>query len=483
MTDLDPQGFPVIAATLTPPERRRLLASLIETEAQAVEHDWDTSWAHGGQKTPPGDWQTWVIMAGRGFGKTRTGAEWVARQARADGTLRIALVAATLEEARRIMVEGESGLIAVAADRIADWSPSRRMLRFVGGAEATLFSGASPGQVRGPQHHIAWCDELAKWEKPRETWDMLQLGLRLGTRPRILVTTTPKTGAVLEWIKQQRGVITTGGNTYLNPHVSDAYKETIRDLYEGTRLGRQEIDGELLPPAGALWTVELIEACRMLQSPSSFRGGVGVGSPNASPASAFANSPHPNPVRPVLGRPGDDLGRTPEGEGLRTFTRTLIAVDPPTGEGTCGIIACARDTRGHVHVLADHSVTGQSPEGWAAAVGHAAAAHDTREVIAEANQGGRMVKSVLLTADPTLHVRLVHARDGKAERADPVAHLFQAGKAWFAGRFPELEAQLLGLIAGGGYDGPGLSPDRADAMVWGLSMLTKEERVFRISTL
>ena len=166
--------------------------------------------------------------------------------------------------------------------------------------------------------------------------------------------------------------------------------------------------------------------------------------------------------------------------GPPTFTRTLIAVDPPSGEGTCGIVACARDTAGHVHVLADHSVTGRSPEGWARAVTGAAHAHGTREVIAESNQGGRMVKSILLAADAGLHVRLVTAHHGKAERAEPVAHLFEAGRAWFAGRFPELEAQLLGLIAGGGYDGPGASPDRADAMVWGLSILTKEERVVRV---
>ncbi len=412
-------------------------------------------WAHDGQEAPAGDWQTWVIKAGRGFGKTRAGAEWVARAACADGNLRIALVAATLDEARRIMVEGNSGLIAVAGDRIADWSPSRRLLRFVDGAEATLFSGASPEQLRGPEHHIAWCDELAKWEKPQATWDMLQLGLRLGARPRIIVTTTPKSGPVLTRIMARRDCVTTGGRTYANPHISAAYVETIRDMYEGTRLGRQEVDGELLGAAGALWTVELIERCRILP------GDTLLGVP-CSEVGALQGTP--NRVSPAA----------------PPFTRTLIAVDPPSGEGTCGIIACARDSAGHVHVLADHSVTGRSPEGWARAVVGAADAHGTREVIAESNQGGRMVKSILLAADPDLHVRLVTAHHGKAERAEPVAHLFEAGRAWFAGRFPELEAQLLGLIAGGGYDGPGTSPDRADAMVWGLSTLTKEERVVRV---
>ena len=156
------------------------------------------------------------------------------------------------------------------------------------------------------------------------------------------------------------------------------------------------------------------------------------------------------------------------------MARTLIAVDPPSGDGTCGIVACARDAQGIAHVLADHSVTARSPEGWARAVAAAAEAHATSEVVAEANQGGKMVKAVLLAADPTLHVRLVHARIGKSHRAEPVAHLFEAGRVRLHGRFPELEAELLGMIAGGGYEGPGASPDRADAMVWGVSEVVRE---------
>ncbi len=420
-------------------------------------------WAHGGQLPPHDDWQTWVVMAGRGFGKTRAGAEWIAAMVRKERGLRIALVAATAEEARRIMVEGTSGLLDVAGSLVVEWSPYLKLVRFANDNEVRLFSGASPEQLRGPEHHIAWCDELAKWEKPGDTWDMLQLGLRLGDHPRVLVTTTPQPGPVLARIMAQNRCITTHGRTYANPHVSVAYQDTIRDLYEGTRLGRQEIDGELLGAAGALWTVELIERCRILPGDTLLdtAGDTLLGVPCDAPVSEKGT---PNRVS----------------RAAPPFTRTLIAVDPPTGEGTCGIIACARDAQAHVHVLADHSVTGRSPEGWARAVGAAAAAHDTREVIAEANQGGQMVKSVLLAADPDLHVRLVNAAQGKAERAEPVAHRFEAGKAWFAGRFPELEAQLLGLIAGGGYDGPGRSPDRADAMVWGLSMLMKPERVVQL---
>jgi phage terminase large subunit-like protein len=162
----------------------------------------------------------------------------------------------------------------------------------------------------------------------------------------------------------------------------------------------------------------------------------------------------------------------PPGRGEEAFTRTLIAVDPPSGDGTCGIIACARagdPPSAIAHILADHSVTARSPEGWAQAVADAAACHGTREVAAEGNQGGKMVKTVLLAADPGLQVRLVNARHGKSVRAEPVAQLFEAGKARLHGAMPELEAQLLGMIAGGGYEGPGTSPDRADAMVWGVS--------------
>ena len=437
-------------------------------------------WAHPGQLAPPGEWSTWVIKAGRGFGKTRAGAEWlaalVARHAEGhEGVrLRIALVGASLEEARKVMVEGRSGLVEVAAGAILDWEPSRGRLTFRGGAQAQLFSGASPDLLRGPEHHFAWCDELAKWDKPQETWDMLQLGLRLGANPQALVTTTPRSGSVLRAIMADPATQVTGGPTSANPHLPRAWKDHVERLYAGTRLGRQELDGEMLPDAaGALWTVELIERCRMRSSPSRSdgegdrpaAGGVVEGAPSPSAAHAPATSPSL--------RDGEDPG----------FTRTLIAVDPPIVDGTCGIVACARAGHGPAamfHILADHSVTARSPEGWASAVAAAAEAHATHHVVAEQNQGGKMVKAVLHTADPRLRVRLVHAHTGKSARAEPVAHLFEAGRAWLHGRMPELEAQMLGMIAGGGYEGPGKSPDRADAMVWGVSELMRERAEPRV---
>ena len=448
-------------ASLPPDQRARALARLGEPEREALDRAWE-SWAHHGQLPPPtaadgADWSTWVIMAGRGFGKTLAGAQWVTARIAQGKPIGIALVGATIQDARRVMVEGPSGLIAVAGHWLDEWAPSRLRLRFRTGAEATLFSGATPAMLRGPEHHIAWCDELAKWERGEETWDTLQMGLRLGVHPQAVVTTTPRPGPVLRAIMAAADTVVTGGPTRANPHLSAGWRARIEAAYAGTRLGRQELDGELLPDAsGALWTVELIEKCRCI-SPSPSGEGLGWGMSGERTANPIGPTPQSPPLK---GRGG--------------MARTLIAVDPPSGDGTCGIVACARDAQGIAHVLADHSVTARSPEGWARAVAAAAEAHGTSEVVAEANQGGKMVKAVLLAADPRLRVKLVHASVGKTTRAEPVAHLCEAGRVRLHGRMPELEAQLLGMIAGGGYEGPGTSPDRADAMVWGVSEVVRE---------
>ncbi|MBO0749930.1 MAG: DNA-packaging protein, partial [Porphyrobacter sp.] len=439
------------------PEQRRLGIELLgPQERDALDRAW-TKWAHDGQLEPSGDWSIWVIKAGRGFGKTLAGAQWITGLIATGEPLRFALVGATLEDARRVMVEGKSGLLEVADAWVTDWHASLGRLRFRTGAEATLFSGATPHLLRGPEHHYAWCDELAKWDKAQECWDMLQLGLRLGRHPRALVTTTPRSGSVLQAIMDEPDTVVTGGPTRANPHLPASWKQRVERLYAGTRLGRQELEGELLPnAAGALWTVELIERCRK-SSPSSLGEG--------DHAQHGGGAPLRHPVAPDATSPRQARGG---------FSRVLIAVDPPSGDGTCGIIACAREGSGDAsvaHILADHSVTARSPEGWAAAVAAAARAHNTIEVVAEQNQGGKMVKAVLHTADPGLRVKLVTASAGKATRAEPVSHLFEAGRAFLHGKMPELEAQLLGLIAGGGYEGPGHSPDRADAMVWGVTEL------------
>jgi phage terminase large subunit-like protein len=451
--------------SLDPKWRSEAVELLGPQEREALDREW-AEWAHAGQLAPPGEWEAWVIKAGRGFGKTLAGAQWITSLVAGEEPLFIALVGATLEDARRVMVEGRSGLLEVAGAWVTDWHPSLGRLTFRTGAQAQLFSGATPHLLRGPEHHYAWCDELAKWDKARESWDMLQLGLRLGRHPRALVTTTPRPGPVLRAIMDEPGTEVTGGPTRANPHLPRAWQERVHRLYAGTRLGRQELDGEVLPDAaGALWTVELIERCRIPprhgEGDQPQAGGGGSPSALCQEASPLRQPPAASATSPSRGG----------------FSRTLIAVDPPTGDGTCGIIACAREGEGAqaiAHVLADHSVTARSPEGWASAVAAAAEAHGTIDVVAEANQGGKMVKAVFHTADPRLRVKLVHAHTGKTARAEPVAHLFEAGRAVLHGRMPELEAQLLGMIAGGGYEGPGDSPDRADAMVWGVDELMRE---------
>ena len=393
------------------------------------------AWRHQGQGPPPGDWPVWLMVTGRGFGKTRAGAEWVSALARADGSLRIALVGATIEDALTVMVTGRSGVAAVArTGETVTVVKSERLVRFPSGAEARLYSGANPAKLRGPEHHVAWCDEIAKWRHPDETWDNLQLGLRLGTAKesgRTLVTTTPRAIPLLTRLAagaKASGAIT-HGTTNDNLNLPPAWVARMEAEYRGTRKGREELDGELLGEAdGALWSRDLIERCRV---------------------AAFAG---------------------PDGAGFR---RIVVAVDPPaTAAGdACGIVACALAADGIAYVIGDHSVRGLSPEGWAARVVSAATAWGADCVVVERNQGGDMAASVLTARDPALPVRPVFARYGKGDRAEPVAMLFETGRAKLAGAFPALEDELCALTRGGGYAGPGRSPDRADAMVWALSTL------------
>ncbi|MHC9418736.1 DNA-packaging protein [Sphingomonas citri] len=396
---------------------------LDEATRGALVADW-ASWAHPGQLAPDGDWRVWLIQAGRGFGKTRAGAEWVAAMARARPEARIALVGATEDDARRVMVEGPSGLLAVA--RYAGgavWRPSLGELRFDGGAVAQVYSAAAPEGLRGPEHHLAWADELGKW-RGAAAWNNLMLGLRLGESPRALVTTTPRATALLRRLAAAPDTAVTRGRTRDNPHLPRAFVAAVAAHYGATRLGRQELDGELIEDvAGALWPRALLERQR---------------------AAAV----------PVL-------------------VRVVVGVDPPAGsEGdACGIVAAGLGRDGHGYVLEDASVTGASPERWARAVAACAARHAAERVVAEANQGGEMVAQVLRAADAALPLRLVHATRGKAARAEPVAALYETGRVWHARAFPALEDELAGLVAGGGYEGPGRSPDRADACVWALTAL------------
>lgn len=420
-----------ILLALDAEERRATLATLTPYEREELATHWRL-WARPEQLPPPGDWRTWLIMAGRGFGKTRAGAEWVRSVAEADPAARIALVGASLPEVRAVMVEGESGLLATApARRRPLFEPSLRRVTWPNGAQAQLYSASEPESLRGPQHSHAWCDEVAKWDnasaRANRAWDNLIFGLRLGSLPRVLATTTPRVVPLMHRILAEPAetlVVTRGRTTDNAANLPASFLAQTRRSFGRSLLGRQELDGELIEEIeGALWSRGLIEDCRESAMPE--------------------------------------------------LSRVVIGVAPPAGtEGdACGIVAVGLGADERAHVLADASVRKASPEGWARAVAAAASAWQADRVVAEANQGGAMVASVLRAADLSLPLRLVHASRGKSARAEPVAALYEAGRVRHLGIFAELEDEMCGLVAGGTYQGPGRSPDRADALVWALTEL------------
>ena len=415
LLEMPPAAFAAWAQRLRDDAAARLLA------------DWGW-WRRDDQCPPAGDWHVWMLLAGRGFGKTRTGAEWVRCHAETHPGARIALVAASLHEARQVMVEGESGLLAIApAQTRPTYESSLRRLSWANGAVATLYSAAEPDSLRGPQHDAAWCDEIAKWPQGEAAWDNLMLTMRIGERPRVVATTTPRGVPLVRRLMKEKGVATTGGGTRSNRlNLSRQWLATMGAIYGGTRLGRQELDGELLEDVeGALWTRALVERCRVAV---------------------------------------DEVGKP---------VRVVIGVDPPaTANGdACGIVVAAllRDRR--LAVVEDASVENPPPHVWAQAVAAAAARWGAERVVAESNMGGEMVAGTLRQADVTLPVVAVHASVGKARRAEPVALAYERGQVVHAGVFESLEDQLCGLQIGGGYVGPGRSPDRADACVWALAAL------------
>lgn len=426
---MNPPTLKARLAAMSPAERRETLDGLDLDQRNALASGWYVR-ARPSQIAPEGDWHTWLVMAGRGFGKTRTGAEWAHRAAR-NGRARIAIVGATLHEARGVMVEGESGLLRTRTVNLRPrFEPSLRRLTWPSGARGFLYSADDPESLRGAQHSHAWGDEIAKWPQGLEAWMNLRMGLRLGARPCALLTTTPRPVPLVRRLMEEadagRSIAVTRGRTAENAaNLPAAFLAAVTAAYGGTRLGRQELDGELIEEVeGALWSRALIEQCR------------------------------------------ERAVNAAEGEG---FARVVIGVDPPAGHGAgsvCGIVAAGLRSDGTIVVIEDASVAGLSPEGWARAVSAAAARHGADRVVAEVNNGGDMVARVLAAVDDTLPVKPVRATRGKAIRAEPVAAQYETGRVRHAGAFPALEDELCGLVAGGGYAGPGRSPDRADALVW-----------------
>ncbi len=397
-------------------------------------------WALPHQLPPEGVWRTWVIMGGRGAGKTRAGAEWVRAQVEGAGPAdpgkcrRVALVGETLDQVREVMVFGESGILAVSPpDRRPTWEPGRRRLVWPNGAIAQTYSAHDPDSLRGPQFDAAWVDELAKWKKAEEAWDMLQFALRLGDNPQQVVTTTPQNVSVLKSILKNPSSVVTHAPTDANrAYLAASFLEEVERRYGGGRLGKQELEGLLIEDMdGAFWTHGLLDRCRA--------------------------------------------------DSLPDFTRIVVAVDPPaTGTGTsdeCGIVVVGAVMQGppqnwRAFVIEDASVRGVSPDGWARAALSAMQRHKADRLVAEVNQGGEMVRSVIRNIDPLVPIRTVHASRSKQARAEPVAALYEQGRVFHVRGLSALEEQMC-RMTGQGYAGKG-SPDRVDALVWALSDLIVE---------
>jgi phage terminase large subunit-like protein len=396
-------------------------------------------WALPHQIPPEGMWKTWMIMGGRGAGKTRAGAEWV--RAQVEGSKpgdpgisnRLALVGETIDQVREVMIFGESGIMACTPpDRRPVWEAGRKRLVWSNGATAQVFSAHDPESLRGPQFDAAWADELAKWPKAEATWDMLQFALRLGDYPRQVVTTTPKNVRALKSVMKNPSTVVTHAPTEANKaFLAQSFLEEVRARYDGTRLGRQELDGALLEDVdGALWTRAMIEAAR--------------------------------------------------GEKPPKFSRVVVAVDPAAsgkaGSDQCGIVVVGVVTEGppqewRAWVLEDATVSA-APTEWARTVAKVFHRHAADRVIAEGNQGGEMVESVLRSVDALMPIRRVHARVGKSARAEPVAALYEQGRITHLRGLGPLEDQLC-QMSRTGFQGKG-SPDRADALVWALTELIIE---------
>lgn len=371
-------------------------------------------------------------MAGRGFGKTRMGSEWIRKLAHENPGCRIALVAETAADARDVMIKGDSGLLNCDPDLDDDcWSPTNRCLTWPNGSRAFTYNGTTPDQLRGPQHHFAWVDELAKFEYMQEAWDQLQFGLRLGAHPQCLVTTTPRPLPLIKKLTADPDTVVTRGATLDNQ--ANLAKNTIKQLYErygGTRLGRQELEGEVLEDIpGALWRREDIDVTRLNQAP-------------------------------------DDL------------ERVIVAVDPAASseersdENGIVVVGLARDKDGYArgYVLEDASLRG-TPEEWARRAVQMYRKWEADRIVAEKNNGGEMVETVIRTADRSVPVKLVHASRGKVVRAEPISALYEQHRVHHVGRFDDLEDQMCMFSIDNVRNSSTGSPDRVDALVWGLTEL------------
>jgi phage terminase large subunit-like protein len=403
-------------------ERTKILNDFSDEELLALEYDWKF-WARKNQLEPEGHWQYWLLLAGRGFGKTRTGSEWIREMVESGKSKRIHLIGPTAGDVRDTMVEGESGILSVfSPNKRPLYEPSKRKITFHNGAIALLFSAEEPERLRGPQCDTAWCDELAAWKYPQETWDMFQFGFRSGENPRCVITTTPKPIKLVKDILNDSATSVTRGSTYDNvANLAPAFMNIVIGKYEGTRLGRQELNAEILDDnPDALWNRANIDQNRVTKHPELIKIVVGI-----DPAVTSKES-------------SDDTG----------------------------IIVVGIDVIGHCYVLGDYTCH-TSPLQWAAESISSYHKHRANYLVAEVNNGGDLVETTIHTVDKFVPVQSVHASRGKQTRAEPVSSLYEQGKVHHVGSFPYLEDEQCDWVPG-----QGKSPNRIDALVWAVSELT-----------
>jgi phage terminase large subunit-like protein len=414
------------------------LPSIASALAETLQDGGWRSKARPSQLPPPGDWLGWLILAGRGFGKTRAGAGWVHELVETRTAGRIALVAATAADARDTLVEGVSGLLNTAPPwNRPVYEPSKRRVTWSNGAIATTFSSEEADRLRGPQHDAAWADELAAWQDPQAAWDMLMFGLRMGARPRWLVTTTPRPIPLLKELLARPNVVVTRGSTFENEaNLAVTFLAAIKNRYEGTRLGRQELDAELLSDTpGALWSMDWLDRDRVTKLPE--------------------------------------------------LKRIVVAIDPAAsnndGSDETGIIVAGVGLDKQMYVLEDRSGR-YAPAEWARKAIAAYRDWSADRVLAEVNNGGQMVEEVIRAVDPHVSFKSVHASRGKVVRAEPIAALYEQRKVHHVGGFATLEDQMCNFTTDFNRKQAG-SPDRVDALVWALTELSGKENWVRIEPL
>lgn len=402
--------------------QKEALANLGQDYCNALEYNWNF-FARKKQVAPLNQnwWTTWLILAGRGWGKSRTGAETVKQVVEKEGAIRIALVAKTPADARDVMIEGESGLLNIFPEyKKPNYQPSKRRVTFHNGAIATVYSSNAPNQLRGPQHHFGWADEVASWKYPQETWDNLMLGLRLGKNPRAVATTTPRPIQLIKDLIDEEATFLTKGNTFENTaNLSKAFFNRVINKYEGTRLGQQELYAKLLSDnPNALWDRDVLKEKRLKRS---------------------------------------------EAPDIDDLERIVVSIDPATTSNEksdeTGITVGGIDKYNRGYLIEDLSCK-KSPNKWAEVAVEAYHDYKADRIIAEANNGGDLVESVIKTVDSSVAYKKINASRGKHTRAEPVAALYEQGKIYHVGFFGKLEDQYCNWIPGEE------SPDRLDSAVW-----------------